>query len=105
MTRSEIRDPMLHAAAEGIASPDHLAWLTYADRELHRLREQVGLPTPSSYSMGRPNYDAGTSPQAQKLRADVERVMSGRFSPSDRVAVEQVLDEVIASSREDGRDA
>lgn len=94
--RSEIKDPMLHAASEGVASDDHLRWLVYADRELHRLREMLSLPTPTGYSMGRPNYGHGTSQRAQEIRAEVERVMFGRFSPADRVAVEQVLDGVLA---------
>lgn len=100
MSRAEIKDPMLHAAAEGIASDDHLRWLVYADRELHRLRERLELPTPTSYSMGQPNYEAaaGTSERAQKMRAAVERRMSGRFSPNDRIAVEQVFDEVFAEA-------
>ena len=96
MSRSEVKDPMLHAAAEGIASDDHLRWLIYADRELHRLRERVGLPTPTGYSVGLPNYGTESSARAREIRAQVERACLGRFSPMDRIAVEQVLDEIIA---------
>jgi hypothetical protein len=55
MSRADLRDPMLHAAAEGMG-PDHLRWLSYADEELHRLREAAALPTPTGYAAGRPQY-------------------------------------------------
>lgn len=55
MGRSDLRDPMLHAAAEGMG-PDHLRWLSYADDELHRLRVALGLSTPTGYAAGRPSY-------------------------------------------------
>lgn len=55
--RDQIKDPMLHAASEALREhPDHMRWLLYADAELHRLREQVGLPTPSGYAQGEPVY-------------------------------------------------
>jgi hypothetical protein len=51
-------DPMLRAVA---ASPsrdaDALRWLGYADQELKRLREQLGLPTSPGYALGLPQYD------------------------------------------------
>ncbi len=57
MSRSSIKDPMLHAAAEVLYEhPDHLRWLSYADDEMARLRELCGLPTPTGYAQGVPNY-------------------------------------------------
>lgn len=98
MGRQDLKDPMLHAAAEGIASDDHLRWMEYADQELARLRQRLGLPNPTGYSCGLPNYDVSGSERAQHVRREVERAMRGQFSPTDRVAVERVLDEIFAEN-------
>lgn len=89
-----IIDPMLQAAAEGMR-PDHLRWLSYADAELARLRDAMNLPTPNGYSVGLPNYETGASERAQQMVRDVELRMAGRFSPSDRIAVAEVLDDIL----------
>ena len=92
-------DPMLNAAAEALLGhPDHLRWLSYADAEMKRLRDGLGLPTPAGYSGGMPNYATDASPRAQELRGEVERRLGGRLSPTHRVAVESVLDEIIAEA-------
>lgn len=93
-----LTDPMLQAAAEGIASPDHLRWMQYADEELARLRDRCDLPTPSGYSCGLPNYDTAASSKARMIVAEVEQSMHGRFSPSDRVAVTEVIDKIITDA-------
>lgn len=102
MTRAQIKDPMLHAAAEVLVGehPDHMRWLRYADEELARLRGLCGLPTPTGYSLGKPDYPpvSAYSAQAQEIRRAVEERMNGRFSLFDRAAVESVLDEILADS-------
>lgn len=98
MNRSAIKDPMLHAAAEGIASHDHLRWLSYADDELRRLRERLGLPTPTGYAQGLPNYAIPASARAVKIVTEVEERAGGRFSPNDRRAVAEVIDELLAEA-------
>lgn len=97
INRSDLKDPMLHAAAEGIASPDHLRLLSYADDELARLRDRLNLPTPSSYSQGRPNYAINASPKALMMVAAVEERSGGRFAPSDARAIAEVFDEVLTA--------
>lgn len=55
--REQIKDPMLHAAAEALREhPDHMRWLSYADAEMQRLRDLAGLPTPTGYAQGEPVY-------------------------------------------------
>lgn len=95
---SGLRDPMLAAAAEGIASHDHLRWLTYADDELHRLRERLDLPTPTGYSQGRPNYACEASAPARALVEEVESRMGGRFSSNDFRAVASVIEDILAQA-------
>lgn len=92
-----MKDPMLQAAAEALRDhPDHLRWMSYADDDLDRLRALLGLPRPSGYNCGSPTYPSPASDQAKQMRAQIETRMEGRFPPSDRVAVEAVLDEIIA---------
>lgn len=98
--RSNLKDPMLHTAAEGIASPDHLRWLSYADDELARLRERLDLPTPSGYSQGIPNYLVSSSAKARSMVAQVEERMGGRFAPDARRAWAEVLDEILSEHHE-----
>lgn len=95
MTRQDITDPMLQAAAEGIASDDHLRWLSYADRELRRLRDLLGLPTPAGYSNGEPAYDSGASARARQLRVRTETLMAAPLAPTARVAVERAFDTLL----------
>ncbi len=92
-----LTDPMLAAAAEALRDhPDHLRWLGYADHELARLRGVCGLPAPAGYSGGLPNYPPAGTARAQQIRSEVEKRMNGRFSPNDRIALESVLDELLA---------
>lgn len=93
----DIQDPMLAAAAEGIASPDHLRRLGYADQELASLRTRLGLSTPTGYAGGAPVYAPVASAWARQTVAEVERRAGGRFSPDDRRAIAEVLDEVNAA--------
>jgi hypothetical protein len=99
MSRTGIKDPMLFAASEGIASPDHLRWLSYADAELARLRERLGLPTPKGYNNGEPNYSTEASAEAVRLVFDIERRANGQFRPDDRRAVAEVIDEILTEAR------
>ncbi len=91
-----MKDPMLQAAAEALRDhPDHMRWMSYADDELARLRGVCGLSTPAGYSQGKPNYPPTASQRAQEIRRAVEERMNGRFSQTDREAVESVLDDIL----------
>ena len=99
MNRQRIKDPMLQAAAEGIASDDHLRWLSYADDELARLRDRLDLPTPSGYSQGLPNYTAQVSTKACAIVADIEQRAGGVFASRDRFAIAEVIDELLTEAK------
>ncbi len=91
-----MKDPMLQAAAEALRDhPDHMRWMSYADDELARLRGVCNLPPPDGYSQGVPNYPTTSSERAQEIRRAVEERMNGRFSLTDRAAVESVLDDIL----------
>jgi hypothetical protein len=93
-----MRDPMLQAAAEVLRDhPDHMRWMSYADDEMARLRDGLGLPTPTGYALGMPNYPAPSS-RAREIREEVERRMGGAFSQRDAHVVESVLEEIIDES-------
>ncbi len=88
-----LTDPMLCAAAEALRGhPDHLRWLEYADAEMARLRLICGLPIPSGYSQGVPNYEVPSSGRAKELRSYAEQRAGRCFSAVDREAVERALD-------------
>lgn len=56
---TDFTDPMLLAATAAWTNArfDALRWMGYADQELARLREELGLPTKPPYAVGRPTYD------------------------------------------------
>lgn len=95
MSRATIKDPMLHAAAEGLTDADHLRWLSYADDELARLRDAVRLPTPRGYNAGLPDYEVVVSAKARGMIRDVENRCGGRLSPNDFRAWAEVIDGVL----------
>jgi hypothetical protein len=97
MSRGSLRDPMLRAAAEGVQGVDYLRWLGYADDEMARLRDRLGLPVPSGYSQGKPNYQTASN-RAQAIREEVERRMGGTFLARDREAIESVVEELITEA-------
>jgi hypothetical protein len=59
----DFTDPALRAAAAGEVKPDSdsMRWMGYADQELTRLRQSLGLDGQPGYASGRPQYDAVAS--------------------------------------------
>jgi hypothetical protein len=71
---ADFTDPMLRAASSNGGEHmdcDSLRWMGYADQELTRLRELLGLPVRPGYGSGRPLYRE-TAWKAERERQERE---------------------------------